>query len=405
VKLSASTTAAPAPTASPRLALFAYGFRPFFLFAGIIALAYIPWWVGSVALGWPLSTTWAPMLWHAHEMLFGFIVAAIAGFLLTAVPSWTGQRGFAGRPLAGLFALWLAGRLAILASGQLPSWLPSAIDLAFLPTLAGMIAGSLLRARNRNWPLLGVLGLLWACNVLFHVALLHLDVPLAARAVRIGIDVVLVLVTLIAGRTIPSFTSNAMKAVGHVPAHRPWSWLTPATLVAMIAAGLADALVVDGALGATVALVAAALHIARLFQWRAPLKRMTPIVWVLHLAYAWLPIGLVLRALMLLTGGAVAAFWLHALTIGAVTLMIAAVMTRASLGHTGRPLVVAPATTASYLLILSAAAARVFGLGAFGMRYPLVLVLSGLLWLAGFSLYLVVYGPILSRARADGHPG
>lgn len=405
MKPSVSTTATPAPAASPRVALFAYGFRPFFLFAGIIALIYIPWWAGSLALGWPLATTWPPMLWHAHEMLFGFITAAIAGFLLTAVPSWTGQRGFAGKPLAGLFALWLAGRLAILASGHLPAWVPSAIDLTFLPTLAGMIAGSLLRARNRNWPLLGVLALLWACNVLFHVALLKLDVPLAARAVRIGIDVVLVLVTLIAGRIIPSFTSNAMKALGHVPTHRPWNGLTPATIVAMIAAGIADALGVAGLLGATIALVAAALHLARLAQWRAPLKLMTPIVWVLHLAYAWLPVGLVLRAIMLLTGGAIAAFWLHALTIGAVTLMIAAVMTRASLGHTGRPLVVAPATTAAYLLILAAAVVRVFGFGAVGMRYPLVLVLSGLLWFAGFCLYLVDYGPILSQARADGRPG
>lgn len=394
------------PAAKPaRWTPFAYGFRPFFLLAGLLALCYVPWWVGSVALGWPLSTDWPPTLWHGHEMLFGYIGAAIGGFLLTAVPSWTGQRGSAGLPLVALVVVWIAGRLAILSSA---AWSPLATaiaDLAFLPLLAGYVAVPLLRARSRNTPLLAVLGLLWACNVVFHVALARHDAPLAGQAVRSGLDIVLVLVTLIGGRIIPAFTNAAMKAQGRAPRAPSWPWLTPAVLATMMASAIVGLVTVPAGIVAAVSLVAGILHGLRLWQWRAPLRLMKPIVWILHLGYAWLAAGFVLRATALLAGSAWAAFWLHALTIGAVTSMILGVMTRAALGHTGRTLAVAPAITAAYVLVSAAALMRVFALGVAGLSYPIVLIIAGTLWLAAFALYVAVYAPILLRPRADGRPG
>jgi len=400
--------AAAIPAGRPRVAyppVFGYGFRPFFLLAGVLGLAYVPWWVGSIAFGWQLSSDWPPTLWHGHEMLFGFIVAAIAGFLLTAVPNWTGGRGYAGWPLMALVAVWLAGRLAILSSGAWPVAVTAVLDLAFLPLLGFFVGGALLRARNRNSVLLGVLALLFACNACFHWALAHHEAPLAMHAVRAGLDIVLVLVTVIGGRIVPAFTASAMHAIGHVRAASRWSWVTPAVVAVMIANALAGLLDVAPGLAATIAAAAAALHAVRLVQWRAPLRRMAPIVWSLHLAYAWLALGFALKAFALVSGSASAAFWLHALTIGGITGMVLAVMTRAALGHTGRPLVVAPAVTAAYLLLSGAGAMRVFGLGVLGLRYPLVLLLAGLLWLGALALYVLTYAPILTRARADGRPG
>ena len=409
----------PAPTASPSErpdsgsagvaglpgATFAYGFRPFFLVAGLVALVYVPWWAGSIALGWQLSTSWPPTLWHAHEMLFGFIAASVAGFLLTAVPSWTGQRGFAGWPLLALVGLWLAARIAILTSA---AWPPSAIatlDLAFLPALAAFLAVPLLRSRNRNSPLLLVLLALWACNTLFYWGLARHDVPLASRALRVGIDVILLLVTVIAGRILPAFTASALRSAGLAAALRVWPFATPLTIALMLATIGTDLLAVDTRIAATVAAATAVGHGLRLLQWRPLATRSQPIVWILHLAYAWLPVGFALKAGSLVAGAAGNAFWLHALTIGAISSMVLGVMTRAALGHTGRPLVVAPVIAAAYLVLSLAAAVRVFGLGLFGVNYPALILASALLWATSFALYLLVYAPILTGPRVDGRAG
>ncbi len=403
-----SDPAATMPVGLPRTglpALFGYGFRPFFLFAGILGLCYVPWWVGSIAFGWQLTTGWPPTLWHGHEMLFGFIVAAIAGFLLTAVPNWTGSRGYAGWPLICLLCTWGAGRLAILGSAVLPVGVTATLDLAFLPVLGVFVGGALLRARNRNTMLLLALVALFACNACFHWALAHRDVPFASRAVRTAIDVVLVLVTVIGGRIIPAFTSSAMNAQGYRRPFPNWPWLTPLLVAVMIANLLAGIGSVAPSVAAAIAGIAAVLHGARLVQWRAPPRLMAPIVWVLHLAYGWLALGFALKTNALLSGNAWAAFWLHALTIGAITSMVLGVATRAALGHTGRPLVISKPVIAAYLLLSTAALVRVFGLGALGIRYPLVLVLAGQLWVFAFALYVAVYAPILTRPRADGRPG
>jgi uncharacterized protein involved in response to NO len=388
-----------------RFALFAYGFRPHFLLAGLAALVLIPVWALDVAYGVPLSSDWPPTLWHAHEMLFGFIASAVAGFLLTAVPSWTGQKGFAGAPLVVLSALWLAARLMIASSSYWPRSLTAAVDLTFLPLLAALVARPLLRSQNRNTPLLLVLGLLWLTNLAFHVALMGHNQPLALHAILIGIDLLLVLVTVIGGRIVPAFTATALRAQGLQNAVSSSSGLTIAAVVGMAAMTVGDLFMPDSRLAGGLAAAAAIIQGWRFTQWGVLRTLRQPIVWVLHVAYLWLPVGLALKAIALLNGAAFSAFWLHALTMGTLATMILGVMTRAALGHTGRPLSAHALTAASYLLLLGAVLVRVFGLATLPVSYPTVIAGAAFLWSAAFLFFVVVYAPILCSPRVDGKPG
>jgi uncharacterized protein involved in response to NO len=390
--------------------LFAYGFRSQFLLAGLAGVVLVPLWASSYVAGTPLGATdWPPTLWHAHEMLYGFIAPAIAGFLLTAVPSWTGQKGFAGFPLVLLTGLWLAARLLISTSAWWPAWLVAAVDLAFLPVLAVLVGRPLLRERNRNTPLLLVLLALWGCNLWFHGAKAALDAPQAQRALLVGIDIVLLLATVIGGRIVPAFTNSGLRQRGVSVVVKASPVLTTLAVTAMALIVAVDAWQPDGRLAAVLAAAAATIHAARLSQWGTRHTLRQPIVWVLHLGYAWLPIGLALKAAALWStpepGPAFTAFWLHALTIGGLATLIMAVVTRASLGHTGRPLVVDPLVTLAYAMLCAAAIVRVFGLGAFGMNYLAVIVISALCWTTALALFLAVYLPILTGPRIDGRPG
>ena len=387
------------------MALLRYGFRPFFLGAGLIATLLIPWWAASYAFGIPLGTNWPPTLWHGHEMLFGFIVAAVAGFLLTAVPSWTGARGFAGWPLACVSGLWLLGRIAVATSQLWPFPVVAALDLSFLPAIAMLVSPPLVRARNRNTPLLAVLAALWTADAAFYWGLSHRNDGTSLHALVLGIDIVLLLITVIGGRIVPAFTANALKQSNAGAALRTWPCVTELAVTSMIAVALSDVFLPDGVTSGVVAALAAIIQAIRLVQWQ-PLKTLRqPIVWVLHLAYVWLPIGLGLKAAALLTGAAPAAFWLHALTIGAAATMILAVMTRASLGHTGRPLVVDPVIALAYVLLSAAALVRVFGLAVLRIGYPDVILVAAFLWTAAFVLFTWIYAPMLLAPRADGKMG
>ena len=389
---------------APR-ALFGYGFRPFFLGAGLLAVLIIPWWAGSLAWGVPLGTAWPASLWHGHEMLFGFIAAPIAGFLLTAVPSWTGERGFAGWPLATLSGLWVFGRLLVATAALWPLALVAAVDLLFLPALAVLVLPPLLRARNRNTPLLVVLAALWSTNVAFYFGLAGGDTTLARHALLIGIDIVLLLVTVIGGRIVPAFTSAALKQRGITASPRVSPLLTPLAVGAMLAVIASDLFALGSPTAGVIAFAAAAIQAVRLAQWCGWRTLRMPIVWVLHVAYLWLPLGLALKGLALLGGVASAAFYLHALTIGAAATMILAVMTRASLGHTGRPLIVTRPTVCAYGLLTAATAVRVFGPASTTLPYRLDILIAASLWTAAFGLFLFVYAPILLAPRADGKPG
>lgn len=393
-------------TGSNRFVPFAYGFRPFFLAAGLYAVvAMAAWlWMQQAGVTAPLGSV-PPWLWHGHEMLYGFIVAAIAGFLLTAVPSWTGSRGYAGAPLVMLTVLWLLGRVAFASASFLgPVWLAVA-ELAFLPALAFLVGRTLLRNRNRNFPMLLVLAALWAVDAWFLRALALGDPAQASRALRVGIGIVLLLVTMIGGRIVPNFTANALRRRGIEAGITTRPLVERATIGAMVLLVLIDMLAPWHLAAAAIAGFAAIMQALRLAGWRGLRTWREPIVWVLHAAYAWLPIGLALKAVHLAGGAGWAFQWQHALTIGAAATMILAVTTRASLGHTGRPLEVPRSIAVAYALLLGAALVRVFGPGLLPGRYLGTVEAAALLWIAAFTIYVVVYAPILTRERVDGKPG
>ncbi len=392
-------------TDAPRLVPFAYGFRPFFLAAGLFAVIAIAAWVWIFVSGRAPLGDLPPFLWHGHEMLFGFIGAAVAGFLLTAVPSWTGSRGFAGPPLIVLTLLWLAGRIAFAASAWLPPLWLVACELSFLPMLAFLIGRSLLRERNRNFPMLIIIGVLWGIDAWFLYAITTGDFPAASQALRAGIGLVLLLVTVIGGRIVPNFTASALRRRGIGVEIRSWPLVERVTIGAMVLAVVIDTVAPWNRAAAAVAGIAAIAHAVRLSGWRSLKTLAEPIVWVLHAAYAWLPIGLALKAVYLATGAPWAFQWQHALTIGAATTMILAVTTRASLGHTGRPLVVSRSIGIAYVLLLLAALVRVFGPTLLPSSYIATIETAALLWIVAFAIYLVVYAPILTLERADRKPG
>ena len=385
--------------------LFAYGFRTFFLAVGASAVVLVPLWAAGFSFGWPLGTDWPPTLWHAHEMLFGFAGAAIAGFLLTAVPSWTGQKGFAGVPLVLMSGVWLLGRLAAGTSAAWPFAAVAAADLAFLPLLGAFLAPPLIRERNRNTPLLLVLLVLFACNACFHAGLYRDDVDLARQALLTAVNLMLILITVVGGRITPSFTATALRQRGIDAVVRSRPRHTTAAVALMVAVAAVDVTAPTSAVAAWIALAAAVAQGARLAQWQGWRMWREPLVWILHLAYAWLPAGLLLKALALLAGLPLAAFWLHALTIGVIATMVLGVMTRVALGHTGRPLRVHRATVAAYLMVSAAVFARVFGPSLPWIDYPALVATSAVLWAAAFGLFLGVYGPILLTPRVDGKRG
>ncbi|HKW38026.1 MAG TPA: NnrS family protein [Burkholderiales bacterium] len=385
--------------------MFAYGFRPFFLAAGLSAALIVPAWVVMIQRGTMPLGVLPPQLWHAHELFYGFTGAALAGFLLTAVPSWTGAKGFSGRPLAAVASAWLLGRLAFAGANSLPFWALAAAELAFLAGVALLLAPPLLRSRNRNTPLLLVIALLWVADAAFLAGLARRDPGLASGSLRIAIDLMLIVLTLIGGRIVPSFTANALRRRGESPEIRSFAWLERAVMALMVAVAVVDLWRPDGAVAGWLAALVAIAQGARLSGWRSLHTRGEAILWVLHLGYAWIPVGFALKALWLLAGAGWAGHWLHALTMGAFGTMILAVMTRAALGHTGRELTIGRAIAAAYVFLTLGVAVRVFAPALWPSQYLWILVASGALWTAAFAIYLLVYTPILVLPRADGKPG
>jgi uncharacterized protein involved in response to NO len=397
-----------APSASPvprRFALFAYGFRPFFLFAGLYAALAVPAWLVLYTHGAMPLRGLPPQLWHAHEMIYGFVVAALAGFLLTAVPSWTGAKGFGGWPLAALALAWLLGRLAFAFENALPAWAVVTMDLAFLPGLGVLLVPPLVRSRNRNTPLLIVLVALWLSDVAFLAGLVRQDPSLASRSLRIAIDVMLLMVTVIGGRIVPSFTANALRRGGESADIRSLPWLERGVIALMVVVVLVDLWQPDRAAAGWIAALVAIAQTWRLSGWRSLRTRGEAILWVLHVGYAWMPIGFALKAAWLLLGAGWAANWLHAFTMGVFGTMILAVTTRAALGHTGRPLAVGRSIAAAYAVLTLGVATRVFAPALWPSDYVSILLVSGFLWTAAFAVYAIVYAPILALSRADGKPG
>ena len=378
-------------------ALLRQGFRPFFLGAGLWALAAMPLWILQVPGYVSIPTAFDPVGWHVHEMLFGFIVAAIAGFLLTAIPNWTGRMPLQGLPLTVLVGVWVAGRLAVGASAWIGAGIAAVLDLSFLMLLLGVVLREILAGRNwRNLPMPVVLGGLLVANALMHADAVGLAAtgPLGQR---LGIGIVILLIGLVGGRIIPSFTLNWLKKRGELNLPASFGALDRGAL-GLTATALAIWVVVPESPISGAALIAAGgASLVRLARWRGDLTLAEPLVWSLHLGFAWVGVGLLLVGLSTFLPDVPLAAGLHALTVGAVGGMTLAVMTRAILGHTGRLLTADRWTAAIYLLIAAAGVLRVAAPFSADVYLPLLWA-SGLAWSAAFGLFVVHYGRrMLSR--------
>jgi len=386
--------------ASIRFALFDLGFRPFYLLAALLGTLNVPIWVAQWHGMVPQAGNLAGMAWHAHEMVFGFAAAVITGFLFTAARNWTGLPTPTGRRLAAMAALWVAGRVAMLAG---PGLLAAVVDGAFLPLVALSLWFPLKRSGNRNLFFVGLLLLFAVANLLFHLSRLG-AMPLAPTVpAQAALFLVVIIVSVMSGRVTPSFTQNAIRSARI----RRVKGLDAAAIGALAATLVAQLSGAPAWLLAPLALVAAALHALRLALWDPLSTLRSPILWILHVSYAWIPIGLLLLALsaMNMDFGVAPALFIHALGAGAVGGTIIGMITRTARGHSGRPLQVGRAETAAYLLVHIGAAIRVFGPLAAPAHYGILLVAAAAAWSTAFLIYLIVYWPLLAWSHRDGSPG
>jgi uncharacterized protein involved in response to NO len=384
-------------TKPPVFALWQLGFRPFYLLASSFAALSIVVWALQYA-GWLGRPYLQGPMWHAHEMLFGFTLAVIVGFLFTAGRNWTGRPTPTGAPLAALALLWVAARVLVLT----PFGTAAALaNVAFPLAAAIALAIPFIAARNqRNYFFIVLLLSLSAVAAWMHLAFLGvLQIP-GRLGVQLALDVVLFIVAVMAGRVVPMFTNNGVPGAKAVRQPHVEKLALGGTLLLLVADALqAPAWVIGG-----VAAAAAAAHLLRWLLWQPWTTLRVPLVWVLHAAYLWIPVHLLLRTLAE-AGWAAPSAATHALTTGAIGGMIIGMMTRTARGHTGRPLRADRFDVTSYLLVLLGALVRVaVPLFAPAWTGPSVLLSAGL-WSAGFALYAIRYWPLLTRARPDGKPG
>jgi uncharacterized protein involved in response to NO len=386
---------------------FEAGFRPFFLGAAVAAafgaVGWIVVWHGHAGYEPALP----PSLWHGHEMLFGFVAAALAGFLLTAVPNWTGRGPYRGKLLMLLFAVWAAGRIsAWTVSGTAPG-LHAVLDVAFLPLLVTTVAVPILRgAARRNLGIVAVLAALSVANAAMHLEAVGLAQDTARPALRLAIGLVAVLVAVIGGRIIPAFTGSYLRAKGGPELPSPIAALDRLAIGLLATFALVDLVEPAGAVAGAAALAAGIANGVRLLRWGSRHALDEPMVWVLHAGYLWLALAMLLRGVALLSGDIPETMGLHALTLGAFGMMIVGVMTRATLGHTGRPISADRWTVTAFALVGAGTIGRALVgpllPGAIGIE---VTGLSGAAWAAGFLVFALRYGGVLLKRRADGREG
>lgn len=377
-------------------ALFSYGFRPFFLggaiWASLAMLLWLPLYVGDVSL----PTAMSPIDWHVHEMLFGYVPAIVAGFLLTAIPNWTGRLPVNGLSLAGLAALWLAGRVAIFLSAEIGAWTAAAIDLSFLLCFALLALREILAGRNwRNLRVLTILGVLFAGNAVFHYE--AIEFGHADYGARMGIGAAVLMIALIGGRIVPSFTSNWINRENPGRLPKSFSRFDAISLGSAAVALIVWIVAPEHAFTGALLMLAGLLHGARLARWAGDRTLSDRLVLILHVGYAFVPIGfLLVGAALLWPAEFPASVGIHAWTAGAIGIMTLAVMTRASLGHTGQPLKASATTQVIYFLVIAAALLRMAAPWSAGVGF---LHLAALAWAAAFAGFAVTFGSLLVRAR------
>ncbi|MDS4014564.1 MAG: NnrS family protein [Candidatus Accumulibacter sp.] len=401
-----AAASAPTATTAPAvgLPLLALGFRPFYLLAGAYAALAVPLWIAVHGGALPMIGALAGSVWHAHEMIFGYAFAVIAGFLFTAVRNWTNQPTPSGGSLALVCALWLAARVCVWSP-----WveLAAAFDLLFALAVAIGIGRPMIASANRrNYFFIGLVVLLGLAGAALLIGAGGDSAPGPAVS-TLGLDLVGLIIAIIAGRVVPMFTNNAVLGAGATRVEALERSALGVLIVLLVVDGWAALLPSSGVpahVAGVVALLGAGVHALRLARWRPARTRALPILWILHVSYAWLVIHLALRG--------AAAFDLfpanlatHALTIGAIGGMTLGMMTRTARGHSGRPLVAGRTELAAYLLIQLAALVRVFLPLALPAAYSTSLTLSALLWSCAFALFTWRFWPILSRPRVDGRPG
>jgi uncharacterized protein involved in response to NO len=385
-------------------ALFSYGFRPFFLFGATWAATAMILWILMLKGLLTLPTRLDPVSWHAHEFLFGYLGAVIAGFLLTAVPNWTGRLPVVGWRLAGLFGVWVAGRILILISASLPLGLAEAIDLLFPILLGAVILREIIAGKNwRNLVVLVLLAVFTFANLLFHIEAAQGAFPAQGMGLRIGVAAALTMISLIGGRIIPSFTRNWLVKAGKTdlptPPMQRFDRITlAATVVALF---LWVVWPISDAAGVTL-LIIGALHLRRLARWKGYHARTEPLLWVLHVGYLLVPLGAIVEGFAILLPD-----WLspgvaqHLWMAGAFGLMTLSVMARATLGHTGQALTAGPGGVIMFMCLIGSVLSRV-AVGIWPSNADLLYAISGTLWIGAFAAFVVIYGRLLVAPKPEG---
>lgn len=376
------------------------GFRPFFLLGAAHALVMMLLWLGMLSGLIGGIGVFDAVLWHSHEMIYGFTTAIIAGFVLTAAQNWTGVPGVKGRPLQALVLVWIAGRILVTIPGGPPA-LAAAVDLGFYPFLAYLMFPYLrdpeLKAERVFYLLFA---LLFTGNLLVHLQNLGVGAALGRKGVLLGLDTVIVMIVFMGGRVIPFFTESSLAR----KQPKTYAWVEVASHASAALFLVAHVLFPDSVVFTSIAFLTASIHFIRVCGWQVPRVRRVPLIWVLHAGYLWLVIGFLLSALAGL-GLVAQSPALHAFTVGGLGVIVYGMISRVSLGHTGRRLHPSLWMVVGYYLMNLSAAIRVFGPILAPAQYFPAVGASGVLWSASFVLYIVVYAPMLLAPRVDGRPG
>lgn len=381
-------------------ALFSYGFRPFFLAGALWAAVSMLLWVGMLTGLVEIPTVLDPVSWHAHEFLFGYLSAAVAGFFLTAIPNWTGRPPVVGIGLAALISLWVIGRLAVLTSAHWSPVIVALVDLAMLASLFGIVVSEIIKGRTwRNLVVLLMLAVLITGNAVFHWEAAMGHYPAGGVGLRIGLSAGVMMIAIIGGRIVPAFTRNWLLTSRDGATPAPFSVFDGVALIAMFFALTCWVIAPDAILTGVGLVAAGVLHLVRLGRWNGHKTAGEPLVWVLHAGYGFVPVGaIVLGAAILSDGSFAVPVAQHVWMAGAIGLMTLAVMTRATLGHTGRDLRAGPWTARIYLMMIASVVTRLMA-ALLPMQSNELYLISGLCWFGAFGLFVTIYGPMLVTAN------